>query len=184
MSTPPAAAPATPAMSEEQLDALLARIESMSAAALAALPREEVYAWPGDPWATEDIARDPRAQRVQRMFSSKERVKIEDIAELAGVSRDGASKWRTANIRQPGRGTTHALPDPIALTADQQARLAAREARTGRPSRPSRDWYEGVIWEWLRRTERIDDDLYPKDSGRGGRSPSGRPPSLMTIIAP
>ena len=174
--SPTTAATGGAALTGEQLETLLARIRGMSVSELAALPREEVRAWPGDPLAEGDITGNPRAVRRQRMLGSRQRVKIEDIAYLAGVGRDAVAKWRSANIKTPGRATTRALVDPIPLTPDELARLDDRRRRSGKEPKPSRDWYDGEVWLWLYDTERVDVDLYPPDAGRGGRRSSGRPP--------
>jgi hypothetical protein len=168
----------TDAMDDTQLSELVARVSAMTVSELAALPREEVTAWPGDPKAEGDVSRNPRAVRRRKMLSSKRRVKIYDVAEMAGVGRDAVMKWRGANIKT-GETNTRAFIQPIALDTDEIDRLARRAKRTGKTPRPSRDFYEGEAWAWLDETDRLDKagDLYPKAEGRAGRSPSGRPPA-------
>lgn len=149
-----------------RLDELLARVAAMPIRELAALPRDEVRAWPDE----------VREARRERMFGSRRRVKIPHIADMGGVGRDAVAKWRGHNLKT-GEVNVHGLLMPI-LSEDEIGPDGRELVEAGR--KPSRDWHEGDVWRWYDDTDRLDYDLYPPEEGRAGRKPSGRPPRPRT----
>lgn len=147
-------------------------VQHLDLRALYELPRDVVENWEGSP-LTPGTARASRTERLIGWHWSnsgntltldeitRNMWRLDDIAQAANVRYPSVSRWRY-NGRRKDPDWTKCLPEE-------------NDSVGGTPL-----WNPGTVLEWLHRTERITDDLYPHARERGGRIPPGRPPKQRT----
>jgi hypothetical protein len=155
--------------------ALLA-VQRLSPRELYELPREIVQSWEGDA-NTPGTARYVRAEKLTNDWRGSDAGtmwRMRDVADAAGVRPDSAGRWRGNFIKQ--------VPDKSRCLPRHDDGIGDVKDAGDDPSSKGGDgiplWHPSTVLAWLKWSRKIDDDCYRhiRPSGRGGGSPTGRPP--------
>lgn len=140
---------------------------------LANLPRIVVQ---GDASTAPELTGVEREHRTALLLRDRTFVwAIEDVAAAAGLKPSAATKWRNIFLNNGGVASENALVAPDVPTARPYRQSGDPQfAPEGHPGYAAPMFYAGTGRTWLWQTERLDDDLYPREDSKG-RKPPGAP---------